>query len=214
DGAVVGSAALTDGQASVPMNATIVRALTGGLHVIRARYDGSTGFAGSTGLTGVMSPVVSATPTSARPATTYGWWRTPVHVRFSCLALSAPVSCPSARLVTRDGVHHLVERVTASDGGTATVTRTIRLDRTRPTVSVAGARAGHTYGSKRHLTCHARDALSGVASCTVTSAVEHGVVTWTATASDRAGNRATTTGHYVIAGRSHPTSRRRAHGAR
>ncbi|WP_304050020.1 Ig-like domain repeat protein, partial [Jatrophihabitans endophyticus] len=69
DGAVVGSAALTDGQASVPMTATIVRALTGGLHVIRARYDGSTGFAGSSGLTGVMSPVVSATPTSARPAT-------------------------------------------------------------------------------------------------------------------------------------------------
>ncbi|MFC5011560.1 Ig-like domain-containing protein [Nocardioides plantarum] len=150
------------------------------------------------------APAIRATLTSAKPRSG-GWYRTPVRASFTCSG-SRPVTCPAPTTLSANGRSQVVTRtITDDQGRSATARVTVSIDRTKPVVRVTGARNGATYTAKRKLTCKATDTLSGVASCKVTTrsrkAGRSTVVTWTGTAYDRAGNKATTTGRYTIRAR-------------
>lgn len=204
DGTVVGSA-------NVGPDGTATLDYAGGAgHGVTATYGGDADFAGSSGSTNAATrnPTITARLSSAHHRTAAGWYRSPVTVTFSCTAGSAPLAapgCPAAVRLTHQGAAQSVTRsITATDGGTASVTVSpIDIDLTDPTVTVTGARDGHTYRfahRHRHLTCAATDQLSGVASCTVSKThvthVHTKVWHYTVTATDRAGNVATVTGEY------------------
>jgi adhesin/invasin len=151
-----------------------------------------------------LKPTITARASSSAPVRS-GWFRTPVTVTFACggsLPLTKP--CPTPVVLSSNGRDQVVTRtVTDSLGSTASVTSpAVSIDATAPGVSVAGARNGATYKSVRKLVCKGKDALSGVASCKVTTTKQKSkkrtVVRWKATASDRAGNTTTTKGQYAV----------------
>jgi YVTN family beta-propeller protein len=186
-GDLVGTAPLDGGTAS------LAHAVPAGSdrHVSTA-YAGDDSFTGSSASTARRDPVVTAT-LSSPTASRHGWWSTPVTVTFHCQATSSPLtaSCPAPVTLSRNAAGQSVTRtVTAVDGGAATaVVSGIRVDRVRPVARLTRVRAGATYfatGPTAH--CRARDALSGVDTCTVTRSTHGRQVTWVATATDQAGN--------------------------
>jgi hypothetical protein len=174
---------------------------------VSAVYSGDDGFAGSTGTVTRANPRVTATVSSTKAKNKAGWYRFPVTVTFHCTATSAPLAsgCPSPLTLTKNAAHQSVSRtVRATDGGAVTATASgISIDSAAPSVTVKGVVSGHRYKSARHLTCVARDKLSGLAHpCQLVQqpVTKHGVttVTYIATASDKAGNVTTRTGDYLI----------------
>jgi hypothetical protein len=142
------------------------------------------------------------------PGTTIvnGWYTGPVTVHFTCSdALSGIGVCPDDVTVTTNGANQSVTR-TATDiaGNTANATVSgIGIDNENPTVtSVNVASGSYALGAVPAATCTATDSFSGVASCKVAvtggNANGVGTFTWTATATDRAGNESRTTGTYKV----------------
>jgi hypothetical protein len=155
----------------------------------------------------VTNPSITASKSSQVAKSKYGWYRTPVTVTFKCIdgtgALLKP-DCPDPVTLTKSKKNQSVtETIVATDGGTATVHLTgINIDRVKPTVKVTGVKKGHTYKRAPKLHCKATDHLSGIASCKITThkKTSHGVktITYTAKATDKAGNTKTVTGTYKI----------------
>ncbi len=148
--------------------------------------------AGTIACTPPVDPTVTARLSSSSPKSG-GWYRTPVTVRFTCVAGSAALAsaCPAPVTLTSDGKGQRVTRqVRAVDGGVTTVAVAgINIDRTRPSVRITGVRAGATYhGTGPKVRCKATDKLSGVASCSIRKSRTGKRVTATATARDNAGN--------------------------
>lgn len=137
-----------------------------------------------------------------------GWYTSEVTVRFTCTdALSGVATCPDPVVLATNGANNSVTR-TATDNagnvGSATVSG-IKIDQEKPTVTAAGvnvAGATYTLGAVPGATCGATDAVSGVDSCrvTVTGGTANGVgsFSYTAVATDRAGNTTTITGTYTV----------------
>ncbi|SHG46958.1 Sugar lactone lactonase YvrE [Jatrophihabitans endophyticus] len=200
DGVQAGTAGLREGVATLPYT------LPRGSHVVTAQYAGDVNVTGSSlaisagGTTPVEphDPTMTARVSSAHAKTRAGWYRSPVTVSFRCTTHGSPLSrpCPAPVTLRRDGAGQSVTRtITSADGGTATVVvPRIAIDRTRPTVRIAGVRDGATYaGTAPTARCTGRDGLSGIASCTVrrvgsSSSRSGRTVTYVATATDRAGN--------------------------
>jgi hypothetical protein len=83
----------------------------------------------------------------------------------------------------------LQRTIAGADGGSATATVKVSIDRKAPSLKVK------RKGNK--LRCKAKDSLSGIATCKVRAkAKAGGVVTWVAKATDRAGNVTTRRGQY------------------
>mgnify|MGYP001545808316 CR=1 FL=1 len=189
-GTPVGSAPLTAGVATFTAPGTV------GNQGVSATYSGDTNFATSSGNRTAIAPTVKAHVKSAH-AKHRGWYRSAVHVSFTCTPNTAPLDaagCPGTRTLRHNGVGRTVTvTVTQTDGGTKVLTvGPFNIDGTAPSLSV-----------KRHhnsLVCHAHDSLSHGATCHITrrSTVKHGVVTvhWKAVAHDRAGNTRTKHGHF------------------
>jgi hypothetical protein len=163
---------------------------------VSATYSGDTNFATSSGNRTAIAPTVKAHVTSAH-AKHRGWYRSAVHVSFTCTPNTAPLDaagCPGTRTLRHNGVGRTVTvTVTQTDGGTKVLTvGPFNIDGTAPSLSV----------TRHHnsLVCHAHDSLSHGATCHITrrSTVKHGVVTvhWKAVAHDRAGNTRTKHGHF------------------
>jgi hypothetical protein len=199
DGVRVGSAPLSAGVATLSH-------VTSGAHGVSASYGGDSSFEPSVDSTATTNPTIRATVTSAVPKTAAGWYRVPVTVTFTCAAGTGTLSsaCPSPVTVSTNGANQSVTKtITASDGGAAIVTvAPINIDLVKPTVTVAGVVNGHTYRKAPKPKCVGSDALSGIATCTLTRhTTKKGkvqTVTYTATAADRAGNSATAKGSYKI----------------
>jgi hypothetical protein len=178
NGAPAGSAPLVDGVATLSRT-------TPGSDDVTATYAGDDGYEGSTGSGRRTDPTITATVSSAKPRSGFGWYRTPVDVRFACAAstgtLTAP--CPAPVTLGAGGKALSVTRtVTTTEGASASVTVTVNIDRARPAVRVK-------LRGKRRPVCRATDALSGIASCKVKVRTEaNGKRLVTATAVDRAGN--------------------------
>jgi hypothetical protein len=101
-----------------------------------------------------------------------------------------------------DGVHTVRHRATDASGNTsAEGSTTIRVDATAPVVALAGGPTGTVrFGQVPPApTCEASDATSGLVGCTVTGYGDTvGSHTLTATATDVAGNTATTSRTYTV----------------
>jgi hypothetical protein len=164
-------------------------------------------------------PAIAATRTPAT-GNAAGWNNTPVTVSFGCsdpsaangaagsgvpsglcpdpVTLSANNTAASPQSVTR-GVSDLADnRASASVGG-------INIDMESPTVTINGVKDDAIYvlGAVPAATCTASDDFSGLASAcrtTVTGGLPNGVGTYTysATATDRAGNTTTRTATYRV----------------
>jgi YVTN family beta-propeller protein len=190
-GTEVGSDTLGGGTATLAYHVP-----TGSTREVTAVYAGDADFTGSSASTARLDPVITATVTSAH-APRDGWYAGPVTVTFDCEATSASLTqeCPVPVTLSGNAAGQSVTRtIMATDGGAATVVVSgINLDTVRPTVAVAGVRAGATYfAAGPRATCRGADSLSGIATCTVTRATHRHRVVYVATATDRAGNTTST----------------------
>ncbi|HEY0602846.1 MAG TPA: PxKF domain-containing protein, partial [Herpetosiphonaceae bacterium] len=137
-----------------------------------------------------------------------GWYKSDVTVKWTCAdTLSGIASCPIDSTLTTEGAT-LSTAGTASDnaGNTATATVSgINIDKTAPDVTIKGITNGgvYTLGAVPTASCSATDSLSGVAgtcSGTLTGGTTNGVgsFSYTATATDKAGNTRIATATYKV----------------
>ncbi len=191
DGDSVGTAVLVGGVAELEHPLA-----NGSEHGLSAEYVGSDDYLASSGSTSRSDPTITVALSSTSTLSAAGWYRTPVTLTYTCVTGSADlvVPCPQPVTVSMDGAAQAVSAtVNAVDGGIATVSSVVSLDRTAPTVKVSGVRDGAGYlGIRPRHGCQAADGLSGVLSCKVIEKRTYGGPTaLTATAVDRAGNVAT-----------------------
>jgi RHS repeat-associated protein len=110
-------------------------------------------------------PTITATITPA--ANSAGWNNSNVTVSFACAdALSGVATCPGPVQVTTEGARQVVS-ATAVDkaGNTATVSATVNLDKTPPTLSITSPVSGAVVPLPSvTVTGNVSDSLSGVAS--------------------------------------------------
>ena len=115
-----------------------------------------------------------------------------LHLRDQRRAAHRP--CPAAVRLGEGASQSVTKTITATDGGADTASETgINIDITPPTVSIGGISKKAPYfvrGPKAE--CVATDALSGIGSCVVTRGKPTDTQTYTAVATDKAGNTATT----------------------
>lgn len=151
----------------------------------------------------VTPPTIGAKTVNAAgaevTANTAGWFNDAVKVDFTCQdALSGVNSCADDATFTTDGTHSITGDVSdiAGNNGTPVTVSGIKIDGTKPTVSVTGITEGAVYklGQVPTAVCTPAD-LGGsgiVGDCTVSRAggTTNGVgaFTYTATAQDAAGN--------------------------
>lgn len=189
-GVSIGSASLSGGTAT--LSATVP---PGQSRTVAAVYSGDADFSGSSASLARTDPLITATLSSSAPVSSFGWYHTPVTVTFHCTATSAPLTapCPATVTLSSDGGGQSVSRtVQAADGGAATVAVTgIDIDQTPPVLRVVGL-----GGADPRPRCVATDALSGVASCTITRHTSGTRTSYVARATDRAGNVTVVRGHY------------------
>ncbi|HET8596012.1 MAG TPA: PxKF domain-containing protein, partial [Intrasporangium sp.] len=136
-----------------------------------------------------------------------GWYVGPVTVTFTCGdALSGVATCPDPVVLSANGANTATGTVTDKAGNTATATVSgINIDQEKPTLTTADVNVqggSYTLGSVPAATCTATDSVSGVDSCKVTVAGGNangvGAFTYTATATDKAGNTTRITGSYKV----------------
>ncbi len=160
--------------------------------------------AGNTATTTVAAINVDLTPPgisgAAAPApNAAGWNNTNVVVTFTCTdALSGVASCTDPATLGIEGVVLSAGGTAVDNAGNtaATTVSGIKLDKTKPVVTVTGVAEGavYTFGAVPVAGCDTSDALSGVATpatIQVTGGTSNGVGTFTATcggALDVAGN--------------------------
>ncbi|MET1133548.1 MAG: Ig-like domain-containing protein [Aeromicrobium sp.] len=195
DGANVGTATLEDGTAklahTVPTDKT---------HAVSAEYAGSTDFNASSASTSRSNPTITSRVSSSQ-ASRSGWYRTPVTISFVCDAKGAELAtaCPKPVTVSRQGASRVTRTIHTADGGVATVTAAVKLDRTAPRVGIKGVKAGGSYFDAPKPTCSAKDSLSGVKGCKVSTQRRGSKVVVTAKATDVAGNVSTKKVSYRLA---------------
>jgi PKD repeat protein len=186
DGAVVDRADVVAGIATLTQPVP-----SGARREVSAAYEGDGDFGGSADSMARRDPAITAEVTSRRPESRFGWFRTAVTVVFTCSERGAALAepCPAPVQLAKAGTGQSVTgSVSAVDGGIGSVTASgISIDLTDPTVKVKGPAANPR--------CAGSDALSGIASCQLTVRGKR-VVTVTATAVDRAGNRTVVTRKY------------------
>jgi hypothetical protein len=141
-----------------------------------------------------------------------GWYKGPVTIHFTCAdpgaVQSGGVTCPADVVLSTDGTGQSASG-TATDkaGNTASASVSgINIDSTKPSITVSGVADGGTYtlGAVPAPSCTASDTngsgLDGTCAITVTGGKANGVGTFsfTATATDKAGNTSTQTGTYTV----------------
>ena len=190
-GVVLGSALLSSGVA------TLTYATSAGIeNEISATFEGDGDFQASSALTASFDPIVSADVSASDGKSSYGWYRTPVTVSFRCLTLGAALTepCPAPVTLDADGSGQSVSRtVNANNGGVGTTVVTgIDIDRDAPSVRIVGVSDGDHYVLQPpSASCAGSDALSGIATCTLTEDTVGNTTTYVATAIDKAGNAET-----------------------
>jgi large repetitive protein len=144
------------------------------------------------------APQLSGAPTTFPNAN--GWNKQGVTIHWTCSdsgGSGISGSCPADIVLAGDGSGQTASASVSDNAGnvTSATTSPVNIDRTPPTVSINGiANAGsYTLGAVPSVTCSALDGLSGLAGpCTLTHAGGlsngAGTFTYTASATDRAGN--------------------------
>src|SRR5579864_347757 len=139
----------------------------------------------------VVSPILSPAPNANN------WNNTNVTVSYVCSGGVTPVQCPGSQIVTTEGANQIVSATaTDANGNHASVSVTLNIDKTNPgiTASVTPAAVNGVVTLPAVVSFTCSDALSGTASCpaaiNVTTAGAH--ETFSGTATDKAGNTAST----------------------
>jgi Bacterial Ig-like domain (group 3)/Glycine rich protein len=164
-----------------------------GAETVSAAYAGDADYLPSSASTATRNPVITAKVTSKYPKSKYGWYRSPVTVSFTCTAGSAPLTapCPGSLTLSRNAADQVVSRtIHGADGGIATASVTVSIDQGKPAVSVTGIKNHATYEAPgpAKIGCKASEHLSGLAApCKLTVHRTEAAITWTATATSRAG---------------------------
>ncbi|MCU1584944.1 MAG: hypothetical protein JWM49_1500, partial [Microbacteriaceae bacterium] len=136
-----------------------------------------------------------------------GWYVGPVTVHFTCAdTLSGlATSCPANVILTANGANSASATVTDNAGNSAVTTLPgIKIDTEEPSITTVNVAGGlYTLGAVPAPTCAASDSFSGLSgSCVVTTSggTANGVGTfsYTAKATDKAGNTGTTAGTYRV----------------
>ncbi len=176
------------------------------VHGQASDYAGNTGTDQVTVKLDRTPPTVSAAATTAPNAN--GWYNGPVTVHFTCAdALSGLAVCPGDIVLTGNGTNQSASGTaidTAGNMASATVTG-INIDGNPPIVNINGVTNGATYalGSAPPPSCSASDTLSGLTGPCVgvlTGGNSNGVgsFTYTARATDRAGNTTTVVATFTV----------------
>ncbi len=160
--------------------------------------------AGNTATTTVTLSIDKTPPTvtmsTLPPPNTAGWNNSNVTVAFTCQdAISGVNSCSSPVTVSTEGANQVITG-TATDraGNTASTSVTINLDKTAPSITPTLAPTPNASGWNKTdvtITYACSDSLSGVQGCPASATVstEGANQVVNATATDRAGNSATST---------------------
>ncbi|OIJ28481.1 PxKF domain-containing protein [Nocardioides luteus] len=150
------------------------------------------------------NPTIGHTLSPSTPDGDNGWYRQDVAVTFTCADAggSGIDTCVGDTALGEGEDQSVTGTATDWAGNTATDTvPDIDIDKTAPVVAlVGGPGASYYYGNDPAApTCDASDALSGLASCEVTGGgTSVGAHSYTATATDNAGNTATATLNYTV----------------
>lgn len=154
----------------------------------------------------VRDPRLLARRVSDGPRNEAGWYRSPVTVEFTCRTGSAPLEGDCPRPVRLGDADRTVRRsITATDGGSDSVSVRVRVDTTAPGLEVRRVGEPPFPASARPMRCRGFDSLSGVdGGCSI----RYGAVrtrengsryrTWTATVRDVAGNVTTEKGSFAV----------------
>ncbi|HVL60855.1 MAG TPA: PxKF domain-containing protein, partial [Microbacterium sp.] len=151
------------------------------------------------------APTISGAVISGTQGTN-GWYVGPVTVHFTCADdRSGVATCPDDVILTSNGANSASGTVTDKAGNTAvTAVSGINIDTDGPAITGVNVAGGvYVLGAVPAVSCAASDGFSGLAgSCTVTTsggtANGVGTFTYTARATDAAGNTSTTTGSYRV----------------
>lgn len=149
-------------------------------------------------------PTISHTLSPAA-ANGSGWFNQDVVVDFTCNDAGSGIQSCTGDTTLGEGANQSATG-TATDwaGNTATdAVSGINIDKTPPSVALVGGpaqRGSYYFGSVPAApTCQGSDALSDIASCTVTGGgATVGIHSYTATATDKAGNTASATHTYSV----------------
>ncbi|HET7072826.1 MAG TPA: PxKF domain-containing protein [Mycobacterium sp.] len=160
------------------------------------------------------APTISAAVTPGSPDGNNGWYVHAVLVTFSCAdpaaangaAGSGVATCPDPVTLSQNGANQSVTRSVAdkADNTASKTASGINIDMENPTLTIGGVKDGgiYTLGSVPTPTCNATDSFSGVASCkgSLSGGLPNGVgtFTYTATATDKAGNLVTQSVSYKV----------------
>lgn len=149
----------------------------------------------------------SITGSSSPPANGNGWNNSDVTVSFACSdALSGVASCPSPVTVSAEGAGQSVSGTAVDNAGNSSGATVggINIDRTAPAVAYSGNAGSYSVDQQVDISCSAVDHLSGVASsnCHNVSgpayAFSVGTNTYSATATDLAGNAGSSTATFTV----------------
>lgn len=193
-----------------PFPATVTGTLDHGLgdQTATCDYTDKGGLAADTAtatytIVDTTDPTINHTLAPSAPDGNNGWYRQDVTVHFICddAGGSGIQSC-TANTTLGEGANQSVTG-TATDwaGNTATDAVTgINVDETAPIgITFSGVHDYYWGDVQTTPTCDAIDDVSALASCVVTGGgVDNGTHTWTATATDNAGNTSTATQDYDV----------------
>ena len=153
------------------------------------------------------NPTITANPSGTQGAN--GWYNSAVTVSFACADVgsvkSGIATCPSPQVLGH-GDSATGEAVDRADNKASTSTGTFKVDTDAPTITIDGVENGgiYTLGAVPSASCTATDVgasgLDGTCRMTITGGTANGVGTfsYSATATDMAGNAITLRGSYSV----------------
>ncbi len=192
---------------TAPLNSSGTASLaytSSGAETVSAVYAGNADYLASSASTATTNPVIVATLSSSHPESSYGWYSAPVTVSFTCAPGSAPLTapCPGPVTLSKNGADQAVTKtIHDTDGGIATASVAVNIDQTKPALTVTGIKNKTSYDAPGPATisCTATETISGLAApCKLTVKRTETAITWTATATSRAGNTTTVTGNAAL----------------
>jgi hypothetical protein len=168
-------------------------------------YAGNTGHDQASINLDETPPAISRQISSGMTGTN-GWYIGPVTVHFVCSdGLSGIAICPDNAVLSANGTNQSASGTASDVAGNSSTASVggIKIDQEPPTITGVNVSNGlYTLGAAPRPSCTAADSYSGVASCSVSvsGGLPNGVgnFSYTATATDNAGNTTRQTGSYRV----------------